>query len=136
MLTVIKILLGRQTVQEFLKFVVVGLVNLAIDAGLYFVLTRFFWVNLVLAKGVSASIAIINSFVWNRSWTFKARDQKVVSQFYKFTIVQVIGLGLNVGAFALAVKVLHLPELISFMLMVVMVTFWNFSLNKRWAFKS
>ncbi len=58
------------------KFVLVGILNTVLDIGLYLVLTR--WIGVfarwrVVAKGISYGAGVLNSFCWNRSWTFKVR---------------------------------------------------------------
>ena len=106
-----------QGVRQFLKFATVGAMNTAIDWSLAFLLTYYTplprimgagFVNLTgapvrpeaaavwLTKVISSGTATINSFIWNRRWTFRIRDKQArVRQFAKFVTVNVIGMLLN-----------------------------------------
>jgi len=93
------------------KFVTVGISNTLIDWGvlnLQILLTGitagFFY---PVFKGVSFLIAIINSFLWNKFWTFKKREtKKTGTEFLQFLIVSAIGLGINVGIASLIVNLI------------------------------
>lgn len=128
-------LLKRRIVRQFVKFSIVGVLNLAVDAGIYYGLTRFFSVGLIEAKVISAILAIFNSFAWNRQWTFRAHEDKIHHQFMRFGLVQGVGFAVNAGSFAAALRIFHLSELMSFGVAIIMVTFWNFVMNKWWAFR-
>ena len=106
-----------QGVRQFLKFATVGVMNTTIDWSLAFLLTYYTplprilgigFVNLTGApvrpeaaavwctKIISSGTATVNSFIWNRRWTFRIRDKRArARQFAKFVTVNVIGMLLN-----------------------------------------
>ena len=93
------------------KFVTVGISNTLIDWGvlnLQILLTGITaGLFYPIFKGVSFLIAIINSFLWNKFWTFKKGEtEKAGTEFLQFLIVSGIGLGINVGIASLAVNVI------------------------------
>lgn len=74
---------------------------------------------------------LIISFFLNKSWTFKnSKSQK--SQFVKYLIVSLIGLGLNIGI--MFVNIMNLDYKIGIGIMVVVVALNNYILNKLWTF--
>ena len=125
--------------KQFTKFVIVGLVNTAIDFFIYFSLTRgtdFFEQHLLSANIIAFSIAATNSFFWNKKWTFRDQGKNYHVQYSKFLIVSIGGLLLSQGIFVLGVHYLKISDIITKLAAVVIVTFWNFALNKLWTFKS
>jgi putative flippase GtrA len=105
---------SMKTIWQIIKFVVVGVSNTAID---FAVLNTLIFATgvasgfpFVIFKASSFLIAVVNSYVWNKKWTFKS-DRKVFTQ---FLVIASIGFGLNVAAAAFIVNVIGpqfgLPE--------------------------
>ncbi len=78
------------------RYSVVGLSNTALDAVVYLLLTR--WLGLggakILAKGLSYTAGTLNSFHWNRSWTFHSRA-RALTTFLPFVLVSLASLAVN-----------------------------------------
>ena len=84
------------------KFVLVGALNTFIDLGILNLLILFFGIAsgvfYSVFKGVSFLVATINSYFWNKHWTFEKREKVFSSkEFSKFLIVTSVGFFLNVG---------------------------------------
>lgn len=73
-------------IKQAIKFSMVGLINTGITIGSIFILTKLFSVNYVVANGIGYILGLINSFLMNRSWTFKSAGN-VGNQGLKFLIV-------------------------------------------------
>lgn len=148
--------------RQFLKFATVGAMNTAIDWSLAFFLTfytplpRVLGTGLVSLTGVpirpevaavwltkllSSGTATINSFIWNRRWTFRVRGKQArARQFAKFVTVNVIGMLLNSTITTLLLRpFLPEPPRIAFLACqataTALVLFWNFFANKYWTFR-
>ena len=121
---------------QILKFTLVGMLNTLIDTGIYFVLTRWFGLGsmLVLAKGISFTIGMINSFIWNRNWTFNS-DTIIWRAATLFTFTQMVALGINAGIMALCLNFLHLSEIVSLGYATVVAFSWNFVITKVIVFR-
>lgn len=82
---------------QLAKFAFVGVVNTAMDFGIYSVLIGITHstsgVPLVMVNIVSFSTAVINSYFWNKEWVFDA--SKKSRKFITFVAVTLIGLSLN-----------------------------------------
>lgn len=80
------------------KFALVGILNTAIDFGaLNFLIARTGVVSgplIILLNATSFSVAVLNSFYWNREWVFGEGKK---SNFMTFFAVTLIGLAINTG---------------------------------------
>lgn len=99
------------------KFAAVGGLNTLLDLGVLNVLIFMsgvaagYWYPVF--KGISFVIANINSYFWNKYWTFGASEKINIKEFSQFLIVSVIGFGINVGIASLLVNFIGSPENIS-----------------------
>jgi putative flippase GtrA len=80
--------------QQFLKFAVVGTLNTAIDIGLLNLLLYFHW-NTLVANTVAFLIAAVNSFMWNKYWTFGDKSGDWKSQLPFYLLVVAVGVGIS-----------------------------------------
>lgn len=120
-----------ELVEQVSKFLFVGLLNTAIDFGLYFLLTRYvaaFAQANVTAKGLSYGAGVVNSYIWNRAWTFKSKD-RFWKTFLPFAMTNLIGLVINAGVLWFGL-LLSLPEILALLLATCVVLLWNFIINK------
>ena len=80
------------------KFGIVGVLNTAMDFGIFNVLIGLTKVaggsGIVILNIVSFSIAIINSYFWNKAWVFSGNKK---GNFITFAVVTLIGLAINTG---------------------------------------
>ena len=118
---------------QAVKFGAVGLLNTALDLGIYFLLTRSLGVFAALpvaAKAFAYLASVLNSFVLNRSWTFNSSAQ-VGRALPVFTAASLIGLLVNAGVLNLAFNLLQAPEIFALGLATAASLAWNFCAS-RW----
>ena len=74
---------------KFIKFNIVGVMNTALDLGIFALLT---WMGIGegLAKTVSYSCGVLNSYFWNSRWTFKQEHKKSAREFLLFILVNLV----------------------------------------------
>lgn len=142
-------LLGRlsPTVFQFAKFVAVGGLNTLLDLGILNTLIFFsgiaagWWYSIF--KGISFAIAVINSYFWNKHWTFGVSKTASVKEFSQFFIVSIIGFGANLGIASLVVNFIGAPgnfsperwANIGAILATIASLIWNFVGYKFFVFK-
>jgi len=132
----------QESGRQFVKFAVVGatgtVVNLVVLKA-----TLFLWGRLlgdptlgveVFASGLAFCVAVVNNYLLNRWWTFRATGSFSV-QALKFFIVSCAGLGLNELAFWVFRGQLGIDVLISQGLAILCVLPFNFIVNKLWSFR-
>ncbi len=128
-------IIERRGVRQFVKFGIVGISSTIIDWGIYLLLTRLTAIFYLDAKVISFLVSVINSYIWNRRWTFRSKDPAKFHQFSKFLAVAGIGLALNALIMYIVVSKLNLHDIIGLILASAIVMFWNFIINKYWTFK-
>jgi len=123
-------------VQQAIKFSVVGLLNTALDAALYLVLTH--WLGFggfrILAKGISYAAGVANSFCWNRSWTFHSRAG-MRATFFPFVMVNLAALAVNAATMYLGLRLFNQSELLALAMATGVTLVWNFGASKTLVFK-
>lgn len=127
-------LVWRPFVYQFGKFFLVGSLNTFLDLGLLNLLIFFsnitagVWFSVF--KGITFVAAVINSYFWNKLWTFEARQ----GSFATFFAVVSGGFLINVGIASLLVNVIGAPagisakvwDNIAALSSLVFVLTWNF----------
>lgn len=133
--------IGRAAVTENLKklgkFGLVGAVNTAIDFGVYFFLTRywpFFALNYLFAHFCAFLFATLNSFFFNRNWTFRSRHPRPLRQYCGFFLLQSFNLGLSSLLIALMIEAGG-HDLLAKAFASVLILLVNFSLSRRLIFR-
>ena len=86
-----------------------------------------------VANVVAYLAGMVNSFLWNRTWTFRARG-KIVPQALRFAVVNFVSLALGTAAMYVFVDRLGYPELAVWIPLAVVITFVNYFGSKLWAF--
>ncbi len=134
--------LRPREVTRFLKFATVGAIGMVVDLTLLNVLHKIFGLDLLVANAISFTAAVISNFTWNRLWTFpESRQRPLHTQLAQFTIVNVIGLGINELVLYLAHQVTQhfLPDPLDYnaakILAIGVVLFWNYGINRVWTYK-
>ena len=129
----------HEWVHQFVKYALIGGLNVVIHLGLYNVLALLGTPPLV-ANATAFFIASVNSFIWNKVWAFRdPRRDAVIRQYLVFVAFTLVGLGLHTGAFSLWLHFLHphgrIGENISLLLALPISVVWNFTSYRLWTFK-
>lgn len=119
---------------KFVKFGVVGFVGLLLDFGItYLGKEKLRW-NKYVANSLGFTVASINNYYLNRIWTFHSLDPEIGWQFSKFLVVALVGLLLNnFIIYALADRT-KLNFYVAKFIAIILVFFWNFSINYLYTF--
>lgn len=137
-----------EVLYQFYKFALVGTVNTLIDLSVLnflITLTGFAagW-QFSVFKGVSFAVAVINSYFWNRIWTFGRGRGAKIGEFSQFFLVTLGGLLINVGVASFLVNIVGPPYGITPRLWasiaalgsIAISMFWNFAGYKFIVFSS
>ncbi len=121
---------------QLVKFSLVGLLNTAIHFAIFMWLYQYLNVYHLLASTAGFIAAVINSYILNKTWTFKVRGTRVTHEFSRFFVVSLVALMVNLFSMALLVEVLVVNPPSAQLFSIVLTLLINFGGNKWWAFKS
>lgn len=85
---------NKQTIKQFIKFSLIGMMNTAIDIVIELLLNAVFGL-FVLAKVIGYSVGVINSYFFNSSWTFKEEKRRDAREIISFIVVNLIAFGIS-----------------------------------------
>lgn len=133
---------------QLAKFGLVGVGNTVIDAGIFSLLiflsgiTNGFYISAF--RTFSVFIAIVNSYLWNKYWSFqKNESEEVPKEFTHFVAISLVGMIINVGITSFLVNILG-PQAglsptawatLAGIIPVPVVLVWNFVGYKLFVFK-
>jgi putative flippase GtrA len=124
---------STRTVQ-IVRFFVVGVLSLAVDLGVLWVLHGLLGVWLPLAAALSFLSSFVVNFGLNQRWTFNATEGSTPAQLVRYTIL----VAANTLATAIAVTAITntgVDYLIAKLMVVVVLTATNFVLMRIWVFR-
>lgn len=89
-----------ETTKQVGKFAIVGVINTLVDVVILNILvslgfTAVFIIlqqEFLIANVISVAVAIINSFILNKFWTFQANSESLYLQIIKFLVITIIGM--------------------------------------------
>jgi putative flippase GtrA len=145
----------QEFVRQMLKYGIVGIVGLAIDMSVYYLLVvkfsvhypfSFFissllygnmsvgMIDILISHIISNTLAITNNFLLNSYFTFKVTDQKL-RRFVSFVSIAAIGVVISTILLTLFIGIMNLDDMVSKALAILIVAAIQFSINKFFTFK-
>lgn len=119
---------------KFLKFGVVGFTGVFVDFGITWVCREKLRLNQYVANSTGFLCAVLSNYTLNRVWTFQSHDPSVVTQFSKFLLASIIGLGINNGIIYLLNERYKVNFYLAKLVATAVVTVWNFWANYTFTF--
>lgn len=81
---------------KFIKFMLIGVLNTFVDNGIFYLFISQSSMDKSIAKAISYLLAMVNSYVWNKYWTFREKSDHHAGQIVKFILVNLVSLGVNI----------------------------------------
>lgn len=100
---------------QFVRFIVVGGINTVVDLAVLNALIFGFDAGregalFAVFKTAAFAVAVANSYVLNKLWTFESKDTRVQGTLVPFLVISLVGLVLNVGTAAIFATYLPAPH--------------------------
>ena len=116
---------------QFGRFVIVGVGNTLVSLVVYQLLLALgAWY--VVAAPIAYVASLVNGYLFNRSWTFVARDSTRARVLY--VGVQAVGAGMTSLLALFFVQVAGTGRVVAFLAAAVPVTLCTFAANRAWTF--
>jgi len=123
--------------KQLIKFIIVGIIGVIINASLLYILTEYIHLYYIYAGIISIEISIISNFVWNNAWTFKNEHQRpLMIRFIYFQTFSIIGICIYVILLYIYTDIFHIYYLLSNFMTIPVTVLWNFGMNKFITWKS
>jgi putative flippase GtrA len=120
---------------QLVRFSIVGASGYAVNLVLYALCVKALGIDYLVAESVAWIVAAGNNFVWNRHWTFKARDGQMHMQAIRFFVISLVALGFNLVVLQILVKTAGMDKLAAEVIALAASTPLNFLGNKLWSFR-
>ena len=121
----------KTSVQLF-KYFFVGGIAYTVDFGSLFILTDLVKVHYLISAAIAFTLGLITNYSLSIVWVFSKRtvaDKRL--EFIIFSIIGLVGLGLNEVIIWFFTEWIHFHYLISKIFSTVVVFFWNFFARKK-----
>ncbi|WP_409341994.1 GtrA family protein [Paenibacillus sp. MBLB4367] len=132
----------RHGLLQFLKFNIVGLLNTGIDMAVFFALTGL-GVGYILAQTLSYACGMLNSYLWNRNWTFRQaggsagnHPKSERKQIVRFIVLNGATLLLSIGLLYVLVTRMGMPAGLGKIVATACTLVVNFAGSRLWVFHS
>ena len=118
---------------QLVKYVLIGILGLVVDFGVYTILTHF-KMNVEFANIISSTCGIINNFFWNSYTNFKVHDRLILRFISYFLVGQITTIFTTISLFIFATK-MEFPHLIVKIIATFVATLIQFIINKIITFR-
>lgn len=118
---------------QLVKYVLIGVLGLVVDFGIYTILTHF-KMNVEIANIISSTCGIINNFLWNSYTNFKVHDRMILRFISYFIVGQITTVFTTISLFVFVTK-LGYPHLIVKIVATFVATLIQFVINKVVTFR-
>ena len=120
---------------QLARFALVGTSGYFVNLAIFGALLHLALVGYRLAAAVAYGLGVANNFLWNRHWTFAARQGHAGSQAARFVLVSVAAFGLSLAVLVALVEGVGLAKMEAQVLAVMSATPLSFLGNKLWTFR-
>lgn len=120
-----------ELLKQLIKFGIVGVISTLLDYGLMILFTEVFGLYYLLSSTLSYGISLIFNYLASMKYVFQSReDVSRLKEFLIFTVLCLMGMGINQLMLWLIVENLGIDYRISKILATAVVMVWNFVTRK------
>ena len=120
---------------QFIKFGIVGVSNTLLTALTIWILLKVLHCSDYISNIVGYIVGLVNSFIWNRKWTFDSKT-KVTDTLFKFILTFGVSYLFQLVNLYILLHYTSIDSYVSQLLSIVVYTGINFVLNKIYTFKT
>ncbi|HOU30360.1 MAG TPA: GtrA family protein [Bacteroidales bacterium] len=121
----------ESTVVQLFRYTFVGGLAFIVDFGTLFILTEYLNLFYLISAGIAFILGLITNYALSVNWVFSNRtlDSKGM-EFFLFTVIGLIGLGLNELLLWTLTDLLSIYYLFSKIITAIIIYLWNFFARK------
>ena len=121
-------------IRKFMKFGVIGVLNTLVDLGSYYVLNKIIGSGPYLSQVLSFLIAALNSFLFNKFWTFEKRNPVTRREAMRYLVTNAGYLTCSLLIMRVFIGVLGLDPFVAKFPTAAFMVFFNYLMGKIWVF--
>lgn len=120
--------------KEFCKYCIVGIIGLVLDLSVYYLCYKVIGISYGWSNIISSNVGVINNFILNSLFTFKAKD-KVFLRFLSFYGIAFIGMLISTALIVFFTENLNFHPMFAKLVALGIVTILQFLANKFITFR-
>lgn len=119
------------------RFVVVGVLNTLVDFLVFLLCNKVIGIHYTVSQGIGYSFGVLNSFTFNKLWTFESRNtkKKTAMEFLRFIMINAVSLGVSIYGISLLVEHFQINVLVSKVMVTLVAQLINYLGYKVWVFR-
>ena len=119
------------TLVQLFRYLWVGGISFIIDYTSLFIFTEYLYINYLISAAIAFILGLTTNYQLCTIWVFdNSRLNNKLSEFTIFSIIGIIGLGLNEIIIYVCSEFLNFYYMISKLISTAVVFFWNFGGRK------
>jgi putative flippase GtrA len=118
------------------RFALVGASGYAVNLVVFALAVHALALDFRVAAILAFLVAVTNNFIWNRRWTFAARDGHAGFQAARFLVVSLVGFVVSLVVLTVLVDAAELPRVAAQAIAIATATPLGFLGNKLWSFRA
>ncbi len=126
----------KKAIKQAIKYGVVGVINTLITAVVIWIMMKLLGCSDVVSNVVGYMAGVLNSFIWNKKWTFKSTE-KWIGSAIRFGVVFGVCYLLQLGLLVFVLDTyLPIDPYYNQLIAMAFYTVINFVMNKFYTFKA
>ena len=130
-----KEVLTKELLLKFLKFGAVGFSGVFVNFGVTWFFKEVCKLNKYLSNILGFVFAATSNFLLNRWWTFQSTNPEVGTEYAKYLLIAVVGLGIDTLTVYLLNGKLKWNFYLSKVIAILVSSLWNFFANLMFTFR-
>jgi putative flippase GtrA len=128
--------LNNPKFKHLTRFGCVGCLNTIFDFGIFCILNSVFGINFIISQILSYSTGTLNSYIFNKFWTFKdtKTSKKTTNEIVQFIVVNSASLGVSLICLSILMKDNSMNAILAKIISMGLAQVVNFLGYKFWVF--
>lgn len=118
---------------QLVKYSIIGIFNTLIGLGVIYFSYNILKLNYIVSNAIGYIFGLINSFFWNKNWTFQS-SKSTARSIFPFLLVFLLSYFGNLAIVIFSVDYLGIHPNIAQLFGILTYSTINFVLNKFWTF--
>ncbi|MDR1319864.1 MAG: GtrA family protein [Gracilibacteraceae bacterium] len=125
---------AKSQLSEMIRFGLVGVANTVVGYGVYLLGLKVLALAYPVAMGAGTVCGIINSYFWNKKFTFRSKNKYSLREMTKFISVYVVQYLFNISVIFVLTNYIGVSESVAGLFGILAGTMISYCGHKFWTF--